>query len=70
MMLYVDPPVTLIGTGIVVPVTVMALEVWILEGAVPVTGANEPCNTGRAPVVTVNVEDTLPMVSTAESEVL
>ena len=46
MMLYVDPLVTLIGTGIVVPVIVMALEVWMLDGAAPVTGAYEPCNTG------------------------
>ena len=46
MMLYVDPLLTLIGTGIVIPDTVMALEVWMLDGAAPVTGANEPCNTG------------------------
>ena len=70
MMLYVDPLLTLIGTGIVVPVTEMALEVWMLEGAAPVTGVNEPCNTGCAPVVTEKVEDTPPMVRTAESEVL
>ena len=47
---YVDPLVTLIGTGSAVPVTVMAFEVWMLDGAAPVTGANEPSNTGCAPV--------------------
>src|ERR1700760_715138 len=58
------------GAGMVVPVTVMALEVCTLEGATPVTGVNEPCNTGCAPVVTVKVEETPPMVRVAESEVL
>ena len=45
-MLYVDPLVTLIGTGIVAPVTVMALEVWELDGAAPLTGVKDPCKTG------------------------
>jgi len=69
LMLYV-PPVMLMGVGMVVPVTVMALEVWTLDGAAPVTGVKEPCNTGCAPVVTANVEDTPPMVRVAESDVL
>src|SRR5208283_100819 len=70
LMLYCAPLPTVIGAGIVVPVTVMGLEIWTLDGAVPVSGVNPPCSTGRVPVVTVNVESTPPMVSTAATAVL
>ena len=54
----------------VVPVTVMGLETWTLDGGAPLTAVNPPCNTGWAAVVTVNVELTPPMVTTPESVVL
>src|SRR5882757_2851353 len=69
-MLYCAPPPMLTWVGAVIPVTVMGLETWTLDGATPVTGVNPPCRTGWAPVVTVKVELTPPMVSTAESAVL
>ena len=68
--LYSAPLVMVMGAGAVVPVTVMGLEVWTLDGALPVTAAKSPCRTGWAAVVTVNVELTPPMVTTADAVVL
>ena len=42
LMLYSSPLLTLIGAGIVVPVTVMALDVWTLPATAPVTGVKPP----------------------------
>ena len=70
LMLYSSPLLTLMDAGMVVPVTVMALDIWMLPGTAPVTGVKPPWSTGWAPVVTVNVDETPPMVSTAESDVL
>ncbi len=69
-MLYCAPLLTVIGTAIVVPVTVMGLETWTLDGAALLTAVKPPCSTGWAAVVTVNVELTPPMVTIADEVVL
>ena len=63
-MLYC-PPVMLITAGVVIPVTVMGLEVCVLETAAPETLVKLPFSTGSAPVVTAKLEVVPPMVNTA-----
>jgi hypothetical protein len=69
-MLYSAPLVTLMTAGLVIPVTVMGLEISTLEFAALFAAVKLPCNTGSAPVVTTKLEGVPPMVSTPVSVAL
>ena len=59
------PPVMLITAGVVMPVTVMGVETWVLETAAPAALVKVPCSTGSAAVVTAKFDVDPPMVNAA-----
>ena len=70
LMLYCAPGLTLIGAAEVMLVIVMGLDVCTTPTLAPVTGVKSPCGGGAAPVVTVKVELTPPIVAMADDAVL
>ena len=54
-----------ITAGLVIPMTVMGLEICMLETAAPKALAKLPWNTGSAPVVTAKLALAPPMLNNA-----